>query len=125
MIKRRKINTNLLKVFPKGLSLELNEIETALFFYKNGEVNWFVTDYLMSLDIMQGSRSLTRGYLSHFLEFLDADNDYLESATPLGLVNDKVLEQYVEYITDDIGLLNNPINKRVKKRHLFIKLYSR
>lgn len=101
-------------------------LDSCLYLYGNGDVNWFATDYLMSNCIPIGSKKTTKGYIRYFLEYLECYEHWKYGAlqnkpVPLGLVSDQHLLEYVSYIEDDIGLNRNSIANRVRTALYFLK----
>ncbi|EJE4172951.1 hypothetical protein CGH81_15540 [Vibrio parahaemolyticus] len=101
-------------------------LDSCLYLYGNGDVNWFATDYLMSNCVPKGSKKNTKGFIRYFLEYLEnyefwKYGDIQGKPVPLGLVSDSHLLEYVNYIEDDIGLNRNAIANRVRTALFFLK----
>ncbi|MEZ8535022.1 hypothetical protein AB9R81_18130 [Vibrio cyclitrophicus] len=99
--------------------------KSTLFLHRNGGVNWFATDYLMSNYVTNGSKNSTKGMIRYFLEFLEdydvwKNGNAVGKPVPLGLVSDEHLFDYISYIEDDIGLNRNGIANRVRAALYFL-----
>ncbi|MCG9727877.1 site-specific integrase [Vibrio brasiliensis] len=103
---------------------------SSLFFYGNGDINWYATDFLMSDAIPNSSKKTAKGLIRYFLEYLECyENwkcgDIQGRPTPIGLTTDALLYDYVEYIEDDIGLNRNAIANRVRIALRFLEFVQK
>lgn len=95
-------------------------LDSSLFVYGNGSINWFATDFLMSSFIPEGSKNTVKGQLRYFLEYLEnysqwqgCTNDW--DPVPLGEVTDDHLFDFVNYIEEDLGIgFRNRIHVRLR-----------
>ncbi|MFM2590981.1 hypothetical protein [Vibrio sp. TBV020] len=101
-------------------------IDASIFFYRNGDINWFATDFLISKDVSPSSKSTVKGFIELFLEYLDEYENWKGEgiqgqSIPIGSVTDEHIYDYVKYLEEKFGLERNVIAARLKAALKFLK----
>ncbi|EGR1767570.1 site-specific integrase [Vibrio parahaemolyticus] len=101
-------------------------IDASIFFYRNGDINWFATDFLMSKNVTPSSKGRVKGNILFFLGYLDEYKNWKDGSRqshpiPVGNVTDEHIYDYVDYIEEKLGLDRNAIVSRLRDALKFLQ----